>query len=171
MPRERNIARKKGLLSHRHLCGEPGLRSSAQPWGPVTGPDQDEWISEAGDDATEEDNITIVLKDLGEISPSQRISILERRLEAPDEQCEEREPEEKEARRILKRLLRMRQMRRYALRVRCQMWKSVLNIWCKLARDAAQRVEEFEMVRSAAMWRVTRDAARVACGSSNFHDA
>ena len=26
------------------------------------------------------------------------------------------------------------------------MWKSVLNIWCKLARDAAQRVEEFEML-------------------------
>ena len=80
---------------------------------------------------------------------------------------EERDPEEKEAMRILKRWLRMRQMRRYALRVRCQMWKSVLNIWCKLARDAAQRVEEFEMVRSAAMGRVTRDAARVACGSSD----
>ena len=80
---------------------------------------------------------------------------------------EERDPEEKEAMRILKRWLRMRQMRRYALRVRCNMWKSVLNMWCKLARDAAQRVEEFEMVRSAAMWRVTRDAARAACGSSN----
>ena len=69
--------------------------------------------------------------------------------------------------RILKRWLRMRQMRRHARRVRRQMWKSVLNSWCKLARDAAQRVEEFEMVRSAAMGRVTRDAARVACGSSN----
>ena len=54
---------------------------------------------------------------------------------------EERDPEEKEAMRILKRWLRMRQMKRCALRVRCQMWKSVLNIWCKLARDAAQRVE------------------------------